>query len=298
MSAFKKLDRSDVFITSHLAKKSWSASGSQATTLGIRTLGGVSGSFPLYPNGTSFQELVNYRSVRQLYYSNYTSGSLLTGSFENYLQSSLNHSGSRILGSNVGIVSIPRELIGEGIEPGSLSFGLLDINYIENEGDYVLETLAAGGQYIEDFEAGAIDEDGEGRIISDENDFLGRNRGDYIGDIIYTHGLLIFTDPQFGSYFANLQNPTISWTSRYPIFTSNYKLKLKDYEFNHSLNPTSIKDSFGNKADNISGSEFSPYITSVGLYNDAKELLAVAKLGKPVPKSSNTDMTFIIKLDI
>ena len=215
MSAFKKLERSDVFVTAHLAKKSWNASGSEATSYGIRTLGGTSGSFPLYSGDTNFEELVNYRSVRQLYYSNYTTGSLLTGSFENYLQSSLNHSGSRILNSNVGIVSIPRNIIGEGIEPGSLSFGLLDISYIENESDYVLETLAAGGEYIENFEAGAIVEDGEGRILSDENDFLGRNRGDYVGDIIYTHGLLIFTDPQFGSYFANLQNPNVSWTSRY-----------------------------------------------------------------------------------
>lgn len=298
MSAFKKLDRSDVFTTSHLAKKSWNASESQATELGIRTLGGVSTSFPAYPNELSFQDLLNYRSVRQLYFSNYVTGSLLTGSFENYLQSSLNLSGSRVLKNNVGIVSIPRELIGEGIQPGSLSFGLLDINYIENEGDYVLETEAAGGQYIEDFEAGAIDEDGEGRLISDENNFLGRNRGDYIGDIIYTHGLLIFTDPQFGSYFANLQNPTISWTSRYPVYTTNFKIKLKDYEFNHSLNPTAMKDIFGNISDNISGSEFKPYITTVGLYNDSKELLAVAKLSKPVPKSNHTDMTFVIKLDI
>lgn len=298
MSAFKKLERSDVFVTSHLAKKSWNASGSEASSFGIRTLEGTSGSFPQYPGDFTFEELLNYRSIRQLYYSNYVSGSLLTGSFENYLQSSIYNSESRFLRSNVGIVSIPRKLIGEGIEPGSISFGLLDISYIENESDYVLETLAAGGDYIEDFEAGAIKESGEGTILSDENNFLGRNRGDVVGDIIYTHGLLVFTDPQFGSYFSNLQNPTISWTSRYPIYTTTYKVKVKDYEFNYSLNPTSKKDSFGNIADNISGSEFSPYVTSIGLYNDEKELLAVAKLSRPVPKSTNTDMTFVINLDV
>lgn len=47
----------------------------------------------------------------------------------------------------------------------------------------------------------------------------------------------------------------------------------------------------------ISGSEFSPYVGSIGLYNDAGDLLAVAKMATPIPLSSNTDMTFLIKYD-
>jgi hypothetical protein len=40
------------------------------------------------------------------------------------------------------------------------------------------------------------------------------------------------------------------------------------------------------------------YATTIGLYNDENELLAVAKLGKPIMMSPDTDMTFVVKYDI
>jgi hypothetical protein len=43
---------------------------------------------------------------------------------------------------------------------------------------------------------------------------------------------------------------------------------------------------------------FQPYITTVGLYNDSNELIAVGKLAQPVPKSKYMDMNFVVKLDI
>jgi hypothetical protein len=39
------------------------------------------------------------------------------------------------------------------------------------------------------------------------------------------------------------------------------------------------------------------YITTVGLYNDAKELLAVAKLSKPILKTPNKDILIKIRLN-
>lgn len=42
---------------------------------------------------------------------------------------------------------------------------------------------------------------------------------------------------------------------------------------------------------------FTPYATTVGLYNAANELLVVGKLGTPYPIPSNTDMTFIVRWD-
>lgn len=48
---------------------------------------------------------------------------------------------------------------------------------------------------------------------------------------------------------------------------------------------------------NITGSDFRPYATTVGLYNAANELLVVGKLATAYPIPSNTDMTFIIRWD-
>ena len=39
------------------------------------------------------------------------------------------------------------------------------------------------------------------------------------------------------------------------------------------------------------------YITTVGLYNDANELLAVAKLSKPLLKSFDREAVVKVKLD-
>jgi len=304
MSAFKKLDRRDVFTTTHLASKAWNVSGSNTPTYGVKFYGGVSGSLPSYPTSSptvsysdTYSQLLRYKSIRQLYYSNYDSDSfLLTGSFDNFLQSSLYHSGSRQIGTHVGVVSFPRNTFGIGIKPGSLNFSIID-TYIENEGDYVLETIVAGGQYIEDGNSGTLTDDGEGRILSTSNSLFDVDDNQVIGAVIYTHGLVVFTEENFAKYFSNLTTPEVSWKSYYPIYTTTYALKVRDEEFNYSLNPSSM-DSNGNIADNISGSEFKPYVTSIGLYNDDHQLIAVAKLGQPIPKSTDTDMTFVVKLDI
>jgi hypothetical protein len=42
---------------------------------------------------------------------------------------------------------------------------------------------------------------------------------------------------------------------------------------------------------------FVRFFTTVGLYNDDNELLMVAKLGKPIMLSPDTDTTFIVKYD-
>ena len=49
--------------------------------------------------------------------------------------------------------------------------------------------------------------------------------------------------------------------------------------------------------DFVTGSEFSPYVTTVGLYDEAQNLLAVAKLAQPLPSSPTTDTTILISLD-
>ena len=45
------------------------------------------------------------------------------------------------------------------------------------------------------------------------------------------------------------------------------------------------------------GSNFKPYITTIGLYDNDANLLLVGKLAQPVRASSETDTTFIIRYD-
>lgn len=91
------------------------------------------------------------------------------------------------------------------------------------------------------------------------------------------------------------------------IHSTIYFARVGNGEFNYSNNisyyTASITDSYRIK-DNLRLSGTSndtnrnvTYVTTVGLYNDDNELLAVAKLSKPVIKTSNSEMIIKIKLD-
>ena len=47
-----------------------------------------------------------------------------------------------------------------------------------------------------------------------------------------------------------------------------------------------------------SGVDFSPYITSVGLYDNNHDLLAIAKFTTPVKKPTDLPMTFKLQIDV
>lgn len=91
------------------------------------------------------------------------------------------------------------------------------------------------------------------------------------------------------------------------IHSTIYFARVGNGEFNYSNNisyyTASVNDSYRIK-DNLrlSGTANDTnrnvtYVTTIGLYNDDNELLAVAKLSKPVIKTSNSEMIIKIKLD-
>ncbi len=81
------------------------------------------------------------------------------------------------------------------------------------------------------------------------------------------------------------------------VSTSHFFVRANNREFNFSNNPTFITGSVGQFA--VSSFERDPkvYITTVGLYDDANELLAVAKTSKPIEKSFDKEVAIKVKLD-
>lgn len=228
--------------------------------------------------------VLTYHSVNQLYYSAFdkNSGSIIdSSSFDNYIESSFT-SASRFLNSSGVVYSLPRNKIGTHIEPNTFRLGTED-EYVINQDSYVVT------DYL--FKSEGIIDDGEGNLIIP-------GTGENVGNIIYSHGQAIITDPELTQYYLTEPGQDISWKSNQPIYTYNYNIKISDYEYNFTLNPTAQTGSDGQLADNVTGSYFQPYITTVGLYNDSNELIAVAKLAQPLPKSANTEMTIQVKLDI
>jgi hypothetical protein len=81
------------------------------------------------------------------------------------------------------------------------------------------------------------------------------------------------------------------------VSTSHYFVRANNREFNFSNNPTFVSGSTGQFKNVTFEKDPKVYITSVGLYDDANELLAVAKTSKPIEKSFDKEVAIKVKLD-
>ena len=74
-------------------------------------------------------------------------------------------------------------------------------------------------------------------------------------------------------------------------------VRARNSEFNYSENPSFISGSQGTVIYDKFINNPQTYITSVGLYNDTNDLLAVAKLSKPLKKDFTKEALVRVKLD-
>jgi len=81
------------------------------------------------------------------------------------------------------------------------------------------------------------------------------------------------------------------------VSTSHYFVRANNREFNFSNNPTFVTGSVGEFVQATFERDPRVYITTVGLYDDSNELLAVAKTSKPVEKSFDKEVAIKVKLD-
>ena len=81
------------------------------------------------------------------------------------------------------------------------------------------------------------------------------------------------------------------------ISSTHYFVRLRNKEFNYSNNPTFFNADNGSLVQSDFRNSPKVYVTSVGLYNDQNELLAVAKLSKPVRKSFDEEVLLRVRLD-
>ena len=302
MISYKQLLASDVIVTPFQVNKSFTFSGSDliGSTVGIdRFLGKninsnpfISGSNPTTGYiSTQDQELV-YNSIKQLYYSNYlsssygdnvntaslvpgnnTEGNVLIGTtpspgmYDTYNQTTLTFAKSFPTGSNefVGVISVPSRLFGDYIQPNSFTF-----------------KFTSGSTFT-------LTDDGEGNLKSGSTT---------VGNIFYPHGMAVITDQTLASGSIITLNATCSFSSSYTIYETQYKCTFRENEFNYTLNPTLQSDTSGSVYSYTTSSQWSPYVTMVGLYDEAQNLLAIGKLSQPLPTSVTTDTTILVNIDM
>ena len=81
------------------------------------------------------------------------------------------------------------------------------------------------------------------------------------------------------------------------VSTSHYFVRANNREFNFSNNQTFVTGSVGAFVNSSFERDPKVYITTVGMYDDANELLAVAKTSKPIEKSFDKEVAIKVKLD-
>ena len=81
------------------------------------------------------------------------------------------------------------------------------------------------------------------------------------------------------------------------ISSTNYFIRANNKDFNFSSNPTFSTGSDGSLTQGTFFKDPKTFITQVGLYNDENELLAIAKLSKPILKSYSREAIIKVKLD-
>jgi hypothetical protein len=318
MGAFKQFLSTDVIVAPLVVNKSFSFEGSASfTTNGIGIyLGANYTSSNLSTSSLEYDQKLKYNSIKQLYYTNYIpnpisgspyitnylgqvieddSKSNVYSRFYNYESTTLfqtnsyNYSSNygyerffptesayvssitNILANGIGIISIPKNLFGDYINPNTFRYKF------KYNGSNELD----------------LRDNGEGILVDSGKSVY--------GIINYQHGTAIITDPYSifaNSFTSSTSTPTCSFQSTRTIYETQYKCTIRPEEFNFSLNPSLISGSKDGTVYNfVTGSYFSPYVTTVGFYNEAQELLMVAKLGQPLPTSRTTDTTILVNID-
>jgi len=213
-----------------------------------------------------------YSSIQNLFYN---SGSLWNGG------KSLTTEWAPT-GSSVYVISIAQPSFGEKI----------------TENSFVLQATTND----------TIVDDGNGRLISS------MYTGSTLGHIFYEFGIAIvqknttLTSSSLidhnGMYLTTGSSINISFNACHTIYQNTVLCTIDIGDFNYSTNPSiaatqSVYDVAPIKVmDGFASGSLTPYMTSVGLYNDQQELVAIAKFPHPIKRATNSQQTVIVRFDI
>jgi hypothetical protein len=258
-----------------------------------------SGSAPINPN------IVGYSPSRVVYgqYRNLVYGTETTNfSFDDGITTA----------DNIYVINISRARYKESLQPGSLNLTLQSGSFIIRLTDDSNTTNLT--RFI-----------GENRvyyIISGSNGNASPIPGaatKYYGMMLPDMGVIILDASGSLSNFikspsqlTTLQNnhlnlynsirsgssPTLPFTlqSSETVASRYFFTRVKNSDFNYTTNPSIIDDN-GNILYTTLINNPQTFITTVGMYNDSNELLAVAKLSKPLVKDFTKEALIRVKLD-
>jgi hypothetical protein len=309
----KEIPKSDIIVRPFKVYKEWTLDETDITPL-YGTL-----QTDLYDydtdntNSNGISKRTLYDSIYSQFYLNSATASIITevGRRKSYASTD-----ERVMGDVIGVISISNEYYGEGIKPGTLEiqygFNLLTDDGYSNLVDY---SGNINGNVF--YDRGLI------VITTDVVDDVSINNF----TISYRSTMTIYENEIFLSVNENefnvSQNPTAVFedggvqismvTNRRdkPLasneFTtaSYYKPGIKSirnsqYPYVSQYDGTSVgsfDDYITSGSVDQTGSYLAPYITTIGLFDDGMNMVAVAKLPKPIKSLPDYPVNFIVRFD-
>jgi hypothetical protein len=288
MSIYKQLNRNNITTTARVVRKQFNL---HSGSLGINAIQFVS-------NSTDSNLSSSYwNSLRVGFYLSASSGetSLNDPTITYGLYDKNNPQHLNKFNASGSLLSIDQSFIGEGIEPKT--FYIFD-NSTNNE--IKIRDDGYGNLYSTN---ASVSKSGASSISSSDN---------YVGNIFYQWGLAIITEtgswsPSVSYKTVGTSNYNVKYKSIQTIHSTEWSLPVNPAEFNITNNPTAYKKDIRNTSasivtsqyrdDNITGSSWSPYITTLGLYDKYNNLIVVGRLSQPIKKRKDTRIIFKIKKD-
>jgi hypothetical protein len=138
----------------------------------------------------------------------------------------------------------------------------------------------------------------------------------YVGNIFYNIGVVNITET--GSYSASIGYPdvttgnyTLQFKSTKAIYVTEYVVRVNPNEFNATTNLTARTLVSGSGLlwntklsssplvkNQLTASGWSPYITTIGLYDDSDNCVMVARYPQPIKTRDDIPLIFKIKMDL
>ena len=124
------------------------------------------------------------------------------------------------------------------------------------------------------------------------------------GNIFYKAGQAVIssTMPKYQNALGTGGNDTdalwrLDYKGTHTIYENEVLVEVPQGHCNVSMNPSALQRANTDRLKKDFTGSLTPYITTIGLYNDNAQLLAIGKLAQPIAKRADVDMNFIVRWD-
>jgi len=277
----------DVVLTDVETRVNWtinSATAAQSRSIATFVMEGSSSSYLVNAQGTTTTTPLSsaFRHISNYYFSS-TAGATIPVAQNNVATTPISR-----------VVQIGRTTLDDGILSGSvtavMSFGVVgNLTFTDIPQSSITGSIGRKGDLIETNDTTNI----VGTVFYDTGTMVFHG-GDASTNFLVTSSSGFLFGP--GATAGNVAINSLSFKTISNIKRSSFFCRAFNKEYNYTNNSTAVADTaLGSISASLTGNPVT-FITTVGLYNDGGDLIAVAKVSPPVKKTFDTEKTFSVRL--